>query len=63
VIVDFKTDFLTNEDDLQAIVDKGHRKQITRYKSAVEFLMHETPRAQLCYLDYQGGVRWVTIEP
>jgi ATP-dependent exoDNAse (exonuclease V) beta subunit len=62
-IVDFKTDSLFDEDDLQAIVDNGHRKQITRYKSAVEFLMHETPRAQLCYLDYQGGVRWVTIEP
>jgi ATP-dependent exoDNAse (exonuclease V) beta subunit len=65
-IVDFKTDALRNEDELQKILEdklRGHRKQITRYKSAVEFLMHETPRSQLCYLDYQGGVRWVTIEP
>lgn len=65
-IVDFKTDALRNEDELQKILEdklRGHRKQITRYKSAVEFLMHETPRSQLCYLDYQGGIRWVTIEP
>jgi len=60
VVVDFKTDRIQHEGELERVlVEKGYRRQLERYASAVEQLLGERPRAILCFLDVAGRVRLV----
>jgi ATP-dependent helicase/nuclease subunit A len=59
-LVDFKTDELLDEDDLDEAI-KEHRKQVNRYKIALHDLLQIDANADLCFLDYKGRVEWVNI--
>ena len=59
-IVDFKTDELRDETDLNKAKNK-YQPQLMRYILAVRELLGDVVQAQLCFLDYQGAVEWVLI--
>jgi ATP-dependent exoDNAse (exonuclease V) beta subunit len=60
-LIDFKTDALRDETALKAAVE-GYRPQMQRYLSATTHFLGETPRAALCFLDAEGGVRLAAVE-
>ena len=56
-IVDFKTDHIEHERELERVlVEKRYRRQLVRYAAAVEQLVGERPRAFLCFLDVDREV-------
>lgn len=55
-LVEFKTDDLRDENELREGVEK-YIPQIRQYARAMESLLGQEPRANLCFLDYKGGVR------
>lgn len=60
-LVDFKIDELHDENELKQAIEE-HQKQVRRYKTALHHLLTIDVIAHLCFLDYQGGVKWVGIE-
>jgi ATP-dependent helicase/nuclease subunit A len=61
-IVDFKTDALRSQSDLQAAVDRHRRsRQVQRYVEAAAHILGETPRGRLCFLDARGEVTLVDV--
>lgn len=59
-IVDFKTDTLRDDDDLEAAV-KRHRGQVERYVRSAANILGEQPVGMLCFLDLQEQVKLVEI--
>jgi ATP-dependent helicase/nuclease subunit A len=57
-IVDFKTDELRDEEALDKAV-KQYLPQLMRYKHAVQDLLHTDSQVLICFLDYEGDVKWV----
>jgi ATP-dependent exoDNAse (exonuclease V) beta subunit len=56
-IVDYKTDEIGSEENLQNFVaEMKYGKQLCRYSEAVTRLLGQRPRAFLCFLDYGGDV-------
>jgi ATP-dependent helicase/nuclease subunit A len=56
-IVDYKTDEIGSEENLQNFVaEKKYGRQLGRYSEAVTKLLGQRPRAFLCFLDYGGDV-------
>ena len=60
-LIDFKTDALSNEESLQAILEREHKPQVMRYERAVKQFLQTDARVMVCYLDFQNGVRWVNV--
>jgi len=61
-LVEFKTDAIRNEADLQAILHgSGYWPQVRRYVQAVERLLGQRPRALLCWLNHRDGVTLTTV--
>jgi ATP-dependent helicase/nuclease subunit A len=59
-VVDFKTDELSDEEDLEKAV-KEYTHQLSGYRRAGRALLRESVRTRICFLDYQGGVRLVEV--
>jgi ATP-dependent helicase/nuclease subunit A len=57
-IVDFKTDELRDEVALDKAV-KRYLPQLMRYKRAVRDFLHADSQVLICFLDYEGDVKWV----
>jgi ATP-dependent exoDNAse (exonuclease V) beta subunit len=56
-LVDFKTDRVRNEADLQRLlVEKDYREQVERYGTAVRQLMGVVPKRLLCFLNIANQV-------
>ncbi len=60
-IVEFKTDAIGSEDELQMLIAAQYGKQVRRYREAVERFLGESPDAWLCFLDFMGIVRWQPV--
>jgi len=56
-IVDYKTDEIGSQNLQDFAAEKKYGRQLGRYAEAVTKLLGQRPRAFLCFLDYQGGVR------
>jgi len=57
-LIDFKTDRVRHEADLQKILrEKGYKKQVRRYGTAVSQLLGVTPQLKLCFLNVENAVR------
>ncbi|MCH8876830.1 MAG: UvrD-helicase domain-containing protein [Chloroflexi bacterium] len=59
-IVDFKTDTLRSDEDLEAAV-KRHRKQVERYVRSAANILGEQPIGMLCFLDSHERVELVEV--
>lgn len=59
-IVDFKTDHITSEAELEAQRER-YRPQMYRYRHAVSRLLGGPIEIMLCFLDYNGSVLWVDV--
>jgi ATP-dependent helicase/nuclease subunit A len=59
-IVDFKTDTLRSDEDLEAAVTR-HRKQVERYVRSAANILGEKPIGMLCFLDSQERVELVKV--
>jgi len=59
-IVDFKTDTLRSDADLEAAVNR-HRKQVERYVRSAANILGEVPAGMLCFLNSQDQVELVEI--
>jgi len=59
-VVDFKTDAIHSEAELQGLVEK-YRMQALRYASVAVSMLNQPVRARLCFLDAQGAVRVVDV--
>ncbi|MFN2189459.1 MAG: UvrD-helicase domain-containing protein, partial [Candidatus Promineifilaceae bacterium] len=63
-IVEYKTDKLANEAELTRVLyaeEHAYMNQVQGYISAVRQLVGQRPKAVLCFLDYQGGIRLKTL--
>ena len=60
-IVDFKTDKVGDEADMQRLIEGGYGEQMRRYGKAVSKLLGRSPGTTLCFLDFAGGLRWEPI--
>jgi ATP-dependent helicase/nuclease subunit A len=57
-IVEFKTDELRDEAELEKLLaEEKYVEQARRYEAAVDELLGQQPRTVLCLLNYAGGVR------
>ena len=54
-IIDFKTDDLNSQEDIEQKVDE-YRPQVTRYVEAVNRLLRVQAKASICFLDAMGKV-------
>jgi ATP-dependent exoDNAse (exonuclease V) beta subunit len=61
-IIDFKTDAIADEADLERLLAEGYRRQLLRYQAAVLTLLGQPTQISLCLLDYAGGVRWEAVD-
>jgi ATP-dependent exoDNAse (exonuclease V) beta subunit len=61
-LVDFKTEALGDEEALDAVMEKKYHDQMKRYTWAVEGAMGVIPTVHLCFLDYQGRIKWKEVE-
>ena len=62
-IVEFKTDRVKDQADLERVLAKEkYEVQARRYVAAVERLLGQRPRSILCMLNYAGGVRLYPVE-
>jgi ATP-dependent helicase/nuclease subunit A len=59
-IVDFKTDTLRSDEDLEAAITR-HRKQVERYVRSAANILGEQPIGMLCFLDSQEQVELVEV--
>jgi len=59
-VVDFKTDELSDEEDLEQAV-KEYTAQLSGYSRAGQALLRENVLTRICFLDYQGGVKLVEV--
>ena len=59
-IVDFKTDTVHDEEELNKLV-KRYERQLRRYSRAVERLLGPVDRARLCFLDDRGEISLIEI--
>jgi ATP-dependent exoDNAse (exonuclease V) beta subunit len=56
-IVEFKTDELRDEADLERLMaEEDYLPQARRYGQAAEWLLGQKPRLALCLLNFAGGV-------
>jgi ATP-dependent exoDNAse (exonuclease V) beta subunit len=63
-VVDFKTDRVKNEAELNKMRDlKGYDEQLRQYGTAVSQLLGQRPRLILCLLDYNGQVQTRVVPP
>jgi ATP-dependent helicase/nuclease subunit A len=63
-LVEFKTDRVEDQDDLERLlVEEGYLAQASRYVTAAEQLLGQTPRAVLCLLSSAGSVRLYQPSP
>ena len=60
-IVDFKTEPVSDYDELETLVSGNYGEQIHWYQSAASNLAIEPFQAELCFLDAMGGVTWRTL--
>jgi ATP-dependent helicase/nuclease subunit A len=60
VVVDFKTDALESEEELQQVAE-SYSRQMQQYGRAVEALLGGWPDLLLCFLDCAGEVRVVPV--
>ena len=60
-IIDFKTDAIADEADLEKLLEQGCRRQLQRYQAAVLTLLGQPTQIILCLLDCAGGVRWKLV--
>jgi ATP-dependent exoDNAse (exonuclease V) beta subunit len=60
-LIDFKTDELRDDGDLERAIEE-HRGQLMRYQNALKDLIKIDPDAYICFLDFQGTVKWVGVE-
>ena len=58
--MDFKTDTLRSDEDLEAAV-KRHRKQVERYVRSAANILGEQPIGMLCFLDSHERVELVEV--
>ena len=56
-IVEFKTDEINRDEDLDRALGSGYHQQVQRYVRAVERLLKQHPRVLLCLLNYKGRLR------
>jgi ATP-dependent exoDNAse (exonuclease V) beta subunit len=61
-VVDFKTDRLRDEKDLQSPQIEKYREQIREYVTAVNEMLGVKAAGQLCFLDVGGRVRLEPVE-
>lgn len=62
VIVDFKTDRVSDDSELFArITEMGYAHQVERYRAAMQRLMGQDPEIILCFLDVHGRVKTVSL--
>ena len=59
-IVDFKTEPVSDDDELETLVSGNYGEQIRWYQSAASNLAKEPFQAELCFLDAMDGVVWRT---
>jgi ATP-dependent exoDNAse (exonuclease V) beta subunit len=57
-IVDFKTDTLADDAELQSLADGGYGRQMRRYGEAVQGLLGRRVATTLCFLDDSSRVKW-----
>jgi ATP-dependent helicase/nuclease subunit A len=58
IVVDFKTDRIRDEVDLDRVLaKKKYPAQMRRYRAAVEMLVGQRPVVKLCLLNYRRGVK------
>lgn len=61
-VIDFKTDRIRNEGELNAKMAKEkYDEQAKRYARAIERLLGQTPQVSLCWLDFGGTVKVLEI--
>ncbi len=61
-IVDFKTEHITSEAELQAQT-RTYACQMCRYRNAVSRLLGGPIETVLCFLDFDGNIRWMEVTP
>jgi len=59
-IVDFKTDTLRSDEDLEEAIAR-HRGQVERYVRSAANILGEKPMGMLCFLDSREQVELVEI--
>ncbi len=59
-IIDFKTDNLDAQEDIDRAVDE-YRPQVARYVEAVTRLLRVQPKASICFLDAMGEVAVIDV--
>jgi hypothetical protein len=57
-IVDFKTESVSDGDELETLVSGKYGKQIRGYQSAASKLAKAAFQAELCFLDAMDGITW-----
>jgi ATP-dependent exoDNAse (exonuclease V) beta subunit len=61
-IVEFKTDDIRNEAQLNTILSESdYLSQVERYRKAVRRTLNQEPRALLCWLNYREALRMTAI--
>ncbi len=60
-IVEFKTEAVANEPDLKTLLKGKPGNQVRRYREVVQGLLKEPVQAWLCFLNYDGAVKWEPV--